>query len=66
MKLQLIKKLNDKIFRNCFKYQNLSFLAKELVRANKDKNQQLVNNINDKLIDLRNIIIKKKFLKITF
>ena len=39
------------------------FLAKDLIRAKQEKNEQLVNNINDQLIDLRNAFIEKKFLK---
>ena len=43
---------------NYFKYQNQSFLAKDLIRAKQAKNEQLVNNINE-LIDLRNAVYKK-------
>ena len=28
------KDVNDEVFQNYFKYQNSSFLAKELIRAN--------------------------------
>ena len=35
--------------------------SKNLIRANRAKNDQLLNNINDGLIDLRNAIIKKEF-----
>ena len=42
------------------KYQNQSFLAKDLIRAKQAKNEQLVNNINNKLIDLGKAIIKKE------
>ena len=45
---------------NYFKYQNPSFLAIDLIRAKQAKNEQLVNNINDGLIDLRNAIIRKE------
>ena len=48
------------IFWNYFKYQNPSFLAKDLIRATQGKNEQLVNNVNDGLIDLRNTIIRKE------
>ena len=34
------KGINDKIFLNCFKYQNLSFLAKHLIRATHAKNEK--------------------------
>ena len=61
MKLQLTKKnKNDDIFWKYFKYQNPSFLAKDLNRTNQIKNEQLVNNINDGLIDLRKAIIRKE------
>ena len=42
------------------KYQNPSFLAKDLFRATQAKNEQLLNNVKDGLIDLRNSIIKKE------
>ena len=57
------KERNDKIFQKYFRYQNPSFLAKDLVRAKQGKNEQLVKNINDELIDLRNAIIKKETLE---
>ena len=49
-----------KIFWNYSKYQNPSFLPKNLIRANQGKNEKLVNNINDGLIDSRNAIMKKE------
>ena len=59
MKQQLTKKyLNDEIFWNYFKYQNPPFFAKEITRANRAKTEQLVINVNNGLIDLRNNIIK--------
>ena len=54
------KDINEEIFWNCLKYQSSSFLAKDLIRAKKVKNEQLVNNFNDELIDLRNAINKMK------
>ena len=61
MKLQLSKKdINDEIFWKNFKYQNPSFLANDLIRATQAKNEQLVNNFNGRLIDLRNVIIRKE------
>ena len=36
------------------------FLAKDLIRASQAKNEQLVNNINGGLIDLRNAIIRRE------
>ena len=43
-----------------FKYQNSSFLVKDLISSKQNKNEKLVNNINNWMIDLG----KKKFLKI--
>ena len=54
------KYINDETFWNYFMYQNRSFLAKDLIVAKQAKNEQLVNNINGELIDLRNAIIKKE------
>ena len=48
------------MFWDCFKYQNPSFLAKDLIRATQVKNEQIVNNVNDGLIDLRNDINRKE------
>ena len=53
------KDVNNEIFWDYFTYRNPSFLAKYLIRATQAKNEQLVNNINDKIIDLRNAIIMK-------
>ena len=41
-------------------FQNPSFLAKDLIRSKQFKIEQLVNNINDELINLRNIMIRKE------
>ena len=54
------KDINDEIFWNSFKYQNPSFLTKDLIRAAQAKNEQLLNNVNNGLIDLRNAIIRKE------
>ena len=53
------KDINDEIFWNYFKDQNPSFLAKDLISVTQAKNEQLVNNANDGLIDLRIAIIRK-------
>ena len=45
------KDINNETFSNCFKYQNPSFLVKDLIIAKKNKNEKLVNNINNGLID---------------
>ena len=58
------KDINDGIFWDYFKYQNPSFLAKDLIRSMQAKNEKLVNNVNDRLMDLRTILLEKKFLKI--
>ena len=52
------KDINDQIFWDYCKYQNPLFLAKDLIRATQAKNEKVVNNINDGLIDLRNTIIR--------
>ena len=57
------KDIIDEIFQNYLKYQNPSFLAKELLRAKRvkrAKNEQLVNNIYVDLINLRKVIVKKE------
>ena len=43
-----------------FKYQNPPFLVKDLISAKHNKNEKLVNNISNGLIDLRNDINKKE------
>ena len=50
------KDISHEIFWNYFKYQDPSLLAKDLIRAKQAANEQLVNNINDVLIDLRKAI----------
>ena len=54
------KDINDEIFWYYFKYQNLSFLAKDLIRATQAKHEQIGNNVNDGLINLRNNINRKE------
>ena len=53
------KDINDEIFWNYFKYQNPAFLTKDLISVTQAKNEQLVNNANDGLTDLRIAIIRK-------
>ena len=43
-----------------FDYQNPLFLVKYLISAKQDKNEKLVNNINNGLIDSRNDINRKE------
>ena len=57
------KDKNDEIFWNYFKYQNPTLLEKDLIRATQAKNEQLINNVNSVLINLRNDIIRKKYWK---
>ena len=40
-------------------YRNHSFPAKNLYKANQAKNKQIINQVNDGLIDLRNALSKK-------
>ena len=42
------------------KYQNLPFLVKDLTITKQNKNEKLVNNISNGLIDLRNDINRKE------
>ena len=55
--------MNDEISWNYFKYQNSLLLEKDVIRATQAKNEQLVNNVDDGLIDLRKAINKIEFLK---
>ena len=52
------KNINSEIFLNYFKYQNPALLLKDLISHS--QNEELVNNINNELIDLRNDINRKK------
>ena len=54
------KDINNEIFSQYFKYQNPSFLVKDLISAKQNKNEKLVNSINNGLIDLRNNINRKE------
>ena len=54
------KDINDELCLDYFKYKNPSFLAKDLIIATQAKNEQIVNNVNDGLIDLRNDINRKE------
>ena len=48
------KDVSNEIFLNCFRYQKSLFSVKVLISAKQAKNDKLVNNINDGLINLRN------------
>ena len=50
--------MNDEISWNYFEQQNSLFLEKDVIRATQAKNEQLVNNVNDGLFDLRKAINK--------
>ena len=58
------KDIKDQMFWNQFKYQNPSFLEKDLIIAVQAENEQLVYNVNDGLIELRKAINRKKSLKV--
>ena len=55
--------MNDEISWNYFKQQNSLFLEKDVIRATQAKNEQLVNNVNDGLFDLRKAINKIELSK---
>ena len=54
------KDINNEVFLNYFQFQNPLFLAKDLFRVTQAKNEKLVNNVNDGLINLINVINKKE------
>ena len=51
--------INDQIFLDYFKYQNPFLSGKDLIFTKQIKNENLVNNIDNGLIDLKNDINKK-------
>ena len=53
------KNINAGIFNQYFKYQNPFFL-KDSYKANKTRNENTVNHVNDVLFDLRNAGNKKE------
>ena len=52
--------INNKIFSECFKYRNPSYLFKDLYYAGKTRNKKIVNNANNALIELRNAVNREK------
>ena len=52
--------INTETFIEYFKYQNLSFVAKDLYSVSKNINKQIVNQVNDYLIDFRNAVNNRK------
>ena len=56
------RNINEKIFRNHFKYQNLSSLVKDLFKKDKIKDDKIKYMIINKLIKLmKDIIVKGKW-----
>ena len=54
------KDKNNELFLDYFKYQNPSFFVKGLISAKQNKNEKLVNNITNRLIDLRKVTNRKE------
>ena len=54
------KDINNGIFSNYLKYQNPSILIKDLISAKQNKNEKIVNNINNGWIDSKNDINRKE------
>ena len=54
------KYINDEIFWKYSNHPTPLYLLHDLLEAKQAKNEELVNNINDGLVDLRNAIIKKE------
>ena len=50
--------MKNEIFKEYFGYHNPSFLAKYKYKYNQSKNEQIVNQVNDALIHLRNAVNK--------
>ena len=57
------KNMNEQIFKEYFGYESPSFLIKDLYESNQNKNDMIVKYLNESLIDLRNNINIKEFLK---
>ena len=57
------KKINSQIFKEYFHYQSSSFLTKDLCEDNQIKDDRIVKDLNDSLIDLRNSVNRKKILE---
>ena len=54
------KNLSEQIFNEFFNYPYPSFLVKDLYEGNQNKNDKIVKNINEPLINLRNSINSKE------
>ena len=61
MKLKRKKKIiNEQIFNEFFNYHYPSFLVKDLYEDNENKNDKVLKNIKESLINLRNSNNSKK------
>ena len=56
--------INVKIFMDYFRYYNQTLSTKNLHENNQAKNKKIVSIVNDDLIDLRNAVNKRQFLKV--
>ena len=54
------KNMNGERFRGYFRYQNLTFLAKELLTVNQVKSNQILNQAIYSINELRNAVIRKE------
>ena len=57
------KGISSEIFNEYFGYQNLSLLAKDLIKNDHSKNKQIVKQTVDSINELRNSILKKEIPK---
>ena len=55
--------INHEIFREYITYQNPSFVAKELLKANDIKNNEIVNQVIYSMNELRKAVIRKEILE---
>ena len=50
VKLKMMKKkINNEIFKKYFRYQNPSFLGKDLYKVDQAKNEEMISQVNDAL-----------------
>ena len=54
------KNMNGERFRGYFRYQNLTFLAKDLLTVNQVKSNQILNQAIYSINELRNVVIRKE------
>ena len=54
------KSINEQIFRDYFIYQTPSYLRKVLYNSDEIKDDEIIKNINNRLIELRNSINSKE------